>query len=111
MCVGMYGCVCAGGGFWRLTLYVACKGWFPEVHLNELDTAEDLVHQSDALVRDRHTPLPEIGRQARGQHLQEKIKIKPAHEYWLCCSGFPACSKFVCNKSTIKMKYIGLSLA
>lgn len=50
---------------------VAGEGCFPAVHLNELDAAEDLIHQSDTQVRDYHTFLAEVGRQPRGQHLQE----------------------------------------
>lgn len=62
---------------WRLqeeswpTVDIAGESWFPAVHLYELDAAQDLMHQSDAPVCDRHTSLSEVSCQSRGLHLHE----------------------------------------
>lgn len=56
-----------------LTLDVLGEHHLPAVHLNELNTAQDLVHESDAPVSNHHTLLTEIRCHARGQHLREII--------------------------------------
>lgn len=58
-----------------LTLNAVGKRRLPAVHLNELNTTQDLVHQSDALVRNPHTLLTEIRCHAGGQHLWELIMM------------------------------------
>ena len=52
-----------------LTAYVLGEDILPAVHLDELDAAEDLVHEPHAPVRHGHALPAKVRRQTRCQHL------------------------------------------